>query len=312
MGNELFAISNNALARTGNFVISNYKEEFLNYIDVSDLTEQSYASGIKQFGYYLNEMGIKNPTREDVIAFREELKKEHSVATVNAYLSSISAFFKYLEHKGIYEDITNNVKHLTDTNLHKRKFLTIEDCKYILENCKDLREKTIFMLTLNCGLRANEVVNIQLKDFKEINNKVCLYVLGKGRDYKQDYVIVENNVYETIKKYIQEYNITDYLFVSSSNHNTNGKLTTRSIRRIVNNMYERLGIKEEQLTFHSIRHSFATISIENGADIREVSQAMRHRSINTTQRYLHDLEMINNSCSNIVSNKVFGEMLNGR
>lgn len=312
MGNELFAISNNALAQTGNFVISNYKEEFLKFIDVSDLTEQSYASGIKQFGYYLNEMGIKNPTREDVIAFREELKKEHSVATVNAYLSSISAFFKYLEHKGIYEDITSNVKHLSDTNLHKRKFLTIEDCKYVLDNCKDLREKTIFMITLNCGLRANEVVNIRLQDFKEINNKICLYVLGKGRDYKQDYVIVENNVYETIKKYIQAYNITDYLFVSSSHHNTNGKLTTRSIRRIVNNIYERLGIKEEQLTFHSIRHSFATISIENGADIREVSQAMRHRSINTTQRYLHDLEMINNSCSNIVSNKVFGEMLNGR
>lgn len=311
MREDLIAKDWKDLAQKEGNVINNYKEEFLKFIDVSKMTEQTYSSGVKQFMIYLNENGIKAPTREDIIAFRDELKEEHSVATINSYLSSISAFFKYLDYKGIYQDITINVKHLKDTNLHKRKFLTINDCKYILENCKDLREKTIFMLTLNCGLRANEVVNIRLKDFKEINGKVCLYVLGKGRDYKQDYVIVENNVYEIIKKYIETYNIVDYLFVSSSNHNNNGKLTTRSLRRIVNNMYERLGIKEEQLTFHSIRHSFATISIQNGADIREVSQAMRHSSINTTQRYLHDLEMINNNCGSIVSSKVFGEVLNG-
>lgn len=311
MREDLIAKDWKDLAQKEGNVINNYKEEFLKFIDVSKMTEQTYSSGVKQFMIYLNENGIKAPTREDIIAFRDELKEEHSVATINSYLSSISAFFKYLDYKGIYQDITINVKHLKDTTLHKRKFLTINDCKYILENCKDLREKTIFMLTLNCGLRANEVVNIRLKDFKEINGKVCLYVLGKGRDYKQDYVIVENNVYEIIKKYIETYNIVDYLFVSSSNHNNNGKLTTRSLRRIVNNMYERLGIKEEQLTFHSIRHSFATISIQNGADIREVSQAMRHRSINTTQRYLHDLEMINNNCGSIVSSKVFGEVLNG-
>ena len=58
MGNELITKDNNTLVETGNFVINNYKEEFLNYIDVSDLTEQSYASGIKQFGYYLNENKI--------------------------------------------------------------------------------------------------------------------------------------------------------------------------------------------------------------------------------------------------------------
>lgn len=311
MEKEMILDIKNYLTQTGNVKIENYKQEFLNFIDVSKMTEQTYATGIKQFFIYLKEKGIKNPTREDVIAFRDELRQEHSVATINSYLSSLSSFFKYLEYKEIYQDITVNVKHLKDTILHKRKFLTIQDCKYIVENCKDLREKTIFMLTLNCGLRANEVVNIQLKDFKEINGKVCLYVLGKGRDYKQDYVIVENTVYEIIKEYIQEYNIKDYLFVSNSNHNNNGKITTRSLRRIINNMYERLGIKEDNLTFHSIRHSFATISIENGADIREVSQALRHSSINTTQRYLHDLEMINNNCSNIVSNKVFGEVLNG-
>lgn len=311
MGNEVIAKNGNNLAKSKEFVINNYKEDFLKFVDVSNMTIESYSSGIKQFIWYLEQNNIKIPTRDDVIGFRDYIKQEHSVATVNAYLSSIKAFFKYLEYKGIYQDITNNVKHLKDTNLHKRKYLNVEDCKYVIQNCNNLREKAIFMLTLNCGLRANEVVNIQLQDFKEINGKICLYVLGKGRDYKQDYVLVQKDLYNLIKEYVEEYNIKDYLFVSSSNHNNNGKLTTRSIRRIVNKIYERAGIKDENLTFHSIRHSFATISIENGADIREVSQALRHSSINTTQIYLHDLDAINNNCNNIIANQVFSEVING-
>jgi integrase/recombinase XerC len=291
--------------------IKDYKEEFLKFVDVSNFTLESYSSGIKQFIKYLDKKGISVPEREDVIAFRDEEKELNSVATANSYLSSLRAFFQYLEYNGIYKNITLNVKSLKDTTIHKRKFLTVETCKELLNNCKDLREKVLFSLTLECGLRANEVCNIRLEDFKTIDDKICLYVLGKARDYKQDYVIVDNQLYELIKKYIVEYNIKDYLFVSTSNNNTGGKLTTTSLRRIINALYERLGIKDEQTTFHSIRHSFATISISNGADIREVSKAMRHSSTSITERYLHDLEMINNQCSNIVSSQVFGGALNG-
>ena len=293
-----------------NLTIKNYQEDFLKFIDVGSKTIESYNSGIKQFIKYLDEKDMAHPTREDIISFRDSKKETNSVATANAYLSSLKAFFGYLEYNGIYKDITKNVKHLKDTTLHKKKFFTADICRELqTKYCDNLREEIMFILTLTTGLRINELVNIRLEDFKIINGKICLYVLGKARQYKQDYVIVDNYVYELVKKYIKQYDITDYLFVSSSNHNKGGKITTHSARRIVNKIFERANIKDEKTTFHSIRHSFATISIQNGATTREVCKALRQTSTVVTERYLHDLENINNKCSSIVTSQILGGTL---
>ena len=286
-----------------------YKNDFFNFIDVTETTRKSYAMGISSFADYLSAHNCKQPTRDDVIAFREELRKDHSVATVNSYLIAVRQFFTFLEYNNIYKNITTNVKSLKETDIHKKKALTITQCEQILESCDNLRDKTLFALTLNCGLRANELVNIRLQDFATNQNKVILYVLGKGRDYKQDYVIVSDSVYKLIQEYIKEYNIQDYLFVSGSHHNNGGKVTTETIRRIVNKLFRQNGIEDNKITLHSIRHSFATISIENGADIRQVSAALRHSSTSVTERYLHDLDMINNKCSDIMNNAVLNNVL---
>lgn len=286
--------------------IKDYKEDFLDFIDVSEKTTESYNSGIKQFIKYLNELGISMPNRDDVINFRNKIKEEKSVPTANAYLSSLKAFFGYLEYNNIYKNITRGVKSLKDTTIHKRNYIPVEQCQELLNSCKNLREKFILSLALTTGVRINEIVNIRLEDIKVKNDKICIYVLGKGRDYKQDYVLLNGSVYEMMKQYIKEYNITDYLFVSMSNNNGNNKMTTNSMRRIVNKIFERVGIKNDKITYHSIRHSFATISILNGASTREVSQALRHTSTNVTERYLHDLEAMNNSCGNLVANNIIG------
>lgn len=286
-----------------------YKNDFFNFIDVTETTRKSYAMGISSFADFLSVNNCKQPTRDDVIAFREELRKDHSVATVNSYLIAVRQFFTFLEYNNIYKNITTNVKSLKETDIHKKKALTITQCEQILESCDNLRDKTLFALTLNCGLRANELVNIRLQDFATNQNKVILYVLGKGRDYKQDYVIVSDSVYKLIQEYIKEYNIQDYLFVSSSHHNNGGKVTTETIRRIVNKLFKQNGIEDSKITLHSLRHSFATISIENGADLRQVSAALRHSSTSVTERYLHDLDMINNKCSDIMNNTILNNVL---
>lgn len=301
-------MENKILEQKGNSLID-YKNDFFNFIDVTETTRKSYAMGIKSFADYLSVRNIKYPTREDIIAFREELRQTHSVATVNSYLIAIRQFFTFLEYNNLYKNITTNVKSLKETELHKKKALTIEQCEQILESCDNLRDKTIFALTLNCGLRANELVNIRLQDFAINQNKVILYVLGKGRDYKQDYVIVSDSVYNLIQRYVKEYGIADYLFVSGSHHNNGGKVTTETIRRIVNKLFKKNGIEDNKITLHSLRHSFATISIENGADLRQVSAALRHSSTSVTERYLHDLDMINNKCSDIMNNTVLNNVL---
>lgn len=282
--------------------VKDYVDGFLNYIDVKEKTIDTYKMALKQFCIYLKDNNIKNPTREEIIEYREHLKETLKPNTVNSYLIAIRNLYNYLEYEGIMKNVTKNIKGMEVGSEHKRNALTEEQCKNILENVKDIREKVIFLLGVVCGLRANEMVNIEITDFKEKDGKICLYVLGKGRDYKQDFVVIPNDLFEIIKDYVKEYNIKNYLFVSNSNHNYNGKLTTKTIRLIVKNMFKRVGIVGDEYSLHSCRHYFATASIKNGIDIREVSQAMRHKSISTTSIYLHDLEKINNQCSNSISN----------
>lgn len=282
------------------------KEKFIGYIDVSQNTVETYSRSLKQFIIYMQENEIRNPTRENIINFREHIKSRHELNTVNVYMIALKQFFKFLEYSGIYKNITENVKGVRIESYHKREYLTLEQCKSVLNNAKNMREKVLFTLTFTCGLRANEVANIKLEDFTLKGGKHCLYVLGKGRDGKQDYVVVPRETFNLIQEYIREYNIQDYLFVSESNHNKGGKVATCTLRRIINKMYERVGIVGKEYVFHSLRHSFATISLQNGIDIREVSNGLRHKNLNTTQIYTHDLEKINNKCSNTISNMLLG------
>ena len=278
------------------------KKKYLEYVDIAERSVETYNTGIKQFALYLKENEITQPTRTDVLKFKNYLlETNHSVSTVNSYLIALRNFFKFLEYNGIYKNITENVKSIRDTELHKREALSVSQFTNLLELTKDIREKLLLSLVVSCGLRANEVANIQLEDIKRENDQYVVYVLGKGKQTKQDYVIIPDKVYKQIEEYVKEYNISDYLFVSTSNHNKGGKVTTRTLRRIVNNLYEKAGIKNDKIVFHSLRHTFATVSIKNGEDIREVSQALRHKHLNTTEIYLHDLEMKNNKCSNTVA-----------
>lgn len=294
----------NEIVNRTNLNIYELKEKYLNYIDVSDNTVKTYEVGLLQFINYLQQNDISFPQRKDIINFRNYLEQYHKPTTVNSYIVAVRNFFAWLEYEGFAKDIAKNVKGMKVSNEHKRLSLTVEQCKEVLGNVKDLREKVLFLLATTCGIRANEIVNIRVEDFKEKEGKVCLYLLGKGRDYKQDYVIITPDILDLIKEYIKVYNISDYLFVSSSNNNKNGKLTTKTIRLMIKDMFARVGIVGDEYSCHSLRHTFATLSIQGGKDIREVSQALRHKNIQTSMIYLHDMERLNNQCSYAVAGAI--------
>lgn len=294
----------NEMVNRTNLNIYELKEKYLNYIDVSDNTVKTYEVGLLQFINYLQQNDISFPQRKDIINFRNYLEQYHKPTTVNSYIVAVRNFFAWLEYEGFAKDIAKNVKGMKVSNEHKRLSLTVEQCKEVLGNVKDLREKVLFLLATTCGIRANEIVNIRVEDFKEKEGKVCLYLLGKGRDYKQDYVIITPDILDLIKEYIKVYNISDYLFVSSSNNNKNGKLTTKTIRLMIKDMFARVGIVGDEYSCHSLRHTFATLSIQGGKDIREVSQALRHKSISTSLIYIHDMERLNNQCSYAVAGAI--------
>lgn len=272
--------------------IINFKEGFLNYIDVSEKTIETYDIALNQFGEYLLSNGINQPTREDIIDYREYLKVSHKPNTVNSYMIAIRNFFAYLEYEGIYKNVTENIKNIKIENRHIKRGLSPEEIKRVLNVCKNERETLITKLMIGCALRCNELVNIRLEDFKSNGEVIMLNILGKGRDgYKQDQVKIDNRLYLEIKNYVKKYNITDYLFTSDSNNSKGNKLSTRTIRSIAKRIFIDAGLDSiDLLSAHSFRHTACDLSLESGMDLYEVSENMRHKSITTTMIYKNELD----------------------
>lgn len=286
--------------------VENYVDKFLNYIDVSNKTVETYKIALRQFCSYLHEKGIKNPTREEIIEYREYLKEYLKPTSVNAYLIAIRNLYNYLEYEGITKNITKNIKGIKLEQRHLKRGLSQEEIQKVLSVCKDERERLIIKLMITTALRCNEVVNIQLEDFYEDKGVAMLRVLGKGRDnIKQDIVKIDDRLLEDIKTYIQNYNITDYLFVSTSNNNKGGKITTKTIRLIVTDLFKKAGLDMNMLSAHSTRHTSCELALENGLDLREVSEFMRHKSLNTTLVYSKELDKRNSMVANTLANVVF-------
>lgn len=298
----LKSVDSNVIANK-NYLIMRY----LNYIDVSSTTQKEYYSGLKMFFEYCRQNNINDIERKTIIEYRDHLRNEgKSANTINLYLVSVKNFFKWLEFEGIYKDVTKNIKAMPVQSTHIRESLDVEQVKELLKFCQDDKERLIISLAVTTGIRCNEMCNIRVQDIVNKNGINCLYILGKARQgMRTDYVVISDDILSQIKQYIKAHNVTEYLFTSNSNNSKGQALSTRSMRDIVNKIYERAGIKNSNLVFHSLRHSFCNINLKNGNDITEISKAMRHRNITTTMRYVKDIEAENNKCFSTVNDLLF-------
>lgn len=281
-------------------------KKFLGYLDVSDNTVKTYNVGLLQFNEYLKQNGIKNPTREDIILFREILKETHKPNTINAYLIAIRNFYSWLEYEGIAKDISKKIKGIKLERRHLKRGLSREEIKKVLDVCENTREELMIKLMITCALRINEVRNIRLQDFYDDKGVVMLKVLGKARGgLKQDSVKIDERIFELIKKYCKEYKVTDYLFYSTSNNNNGNMMTTAAFRLIVNKLFKRAKLDMEKLSPHSTRHTSVELALESGVPIQEVSEFVRHKSITTTMIYAKELNQRNSKIANTLGDYVF-------
>lgn len=297
MKNEITQMNNNL-----NF--KNMYEDFISYIDVSELTLKSYGDGIRNFLNYLSNNGIKNPTRDDVRDYRDELSINKSVNTVNSYLCSLRVFFNYLESNNLYPNITKDVKNIKTSKIPKKQVLSVEQCKQIYTSLTNKREKLIFSLAISTGLRASEIANAKLDNIKKLNGEYVLYVKCKKRDDESEYVKLSNQVLKDILEYTDG-RISGYLFLSES-HNSYGKcLSTTSIRNIVKSIFRRFGYDEDGFSVHSLRRTSATLMYKSGQTIYDIQQVLHHRSVQTSIRYINQCTRDNNKSEYIVSDLLF-------
>lgn len=283
---------------------------FINYIDVKPKSAETYTKAIKQFNTYIQENNISQPTREDIINFRDSLKETHKPNTIQLYLTAVKLFFKWLEQEGIYKNVADKVKAPKQDKSHKKSYLTVNQCNKLLETANgNKRDYAILVLMLTTGLRTIEVVRANIEDLGVIGNQAVLFIQGKGRDDKTDYVKLDVVIDEAIRDYLKTRKTakgTEPLFTSDSNHKTNeGRLTTRSISRIVKNSLIESGFNSERLTAHSLRHTTAHLNLENGATVEETKELLRHANVSTTYIYINEMNREKNNSELRIANAIF-------
>ena len=271
------------------------KDKFLDYLQnikkYSDNTIINYEIDIDRYINYLklNKIDIFKIEYKNVLDYISYLKKNHKSTSINRSISSIRTYYNYL----IKNNYTNSNPFKIVNGMKKEKKLP-EYFKYNeyveLVNSIDIntnlgiRNKCIFEVLLCTGCRCNELVNIKLDDINLKEKEIK--VLGKGN--KERIVYLGSYAIESIEKYLSIRNEilgkkdNNYLFI---NHLGN-KLTTRGIRDIIDKILLKSS-NNMKITPHTYRHSFATMLLNEGCDLKSVQELLGHVSLSTTSIYTH-------------------------
>ena len=274
-----------------------YINDFIDYLtyelNYSDKTISSYEENITRFFCYLQTKKINylKLSKDIIREFLKYLDQEHySSASISQMLSSLRTYYKYLLKENV---ITSNpFKAIRNPKLPKKlpNFLSnlqVEDLVNIYDysNPTNIRNHLIIELLYSTGIRVGELVNLKIRDINFNDNSIR--ILGKGN--KERIVLFGEYAKESLNIYLKEARNTfikrvqnDYLLLNCFGN----KLTTRTIENIVKECNSKLALKNN-VTPHTIRHTFATDLLNNGADIKSVQELLGHSSLSTTQVYTH-------------------------
>jgi len=287
---------------------------FIAYLDAKPRTVETYTRAIRQFFSYLSLKGITHPRREDVLAFRDELKASgHKPTTIQNYIMATRLFFQWLERERLYPNVADKIKGAKIDTAHKKDYLTSKQIKAVLDSIdrsspQGQRDYAMMVLMVTGGLRTIEVANADIGDLRTAGDNTVLYVRGKGRDEKTDYIKLDAKVEGILRGYLKARGVADQaapLFPSMSNNSKGGRMTTRAISGIVKGCLQEAGYNSDKLTAHSLRHTAVTLSILAGKDLAEVQQFARHANIATTMIYNHAVDKAKNGCSEAIAKAIF-------
>lgn len=313
--NELITVQENTAIAERQTVGAELFNRYIDFLDSSPKTVETYTRALRQLFSYFSLNGITQPTRADILAFRDELKASgHKPTTVQNYITATKIFFSWTEQEGLYPNVADHLKGAKLDREHKKDYLTSRQVKEVLAGVdrsteQGLRDYAMLFLMVTGGLRTIEVSRANIGDLRTLGDNSVLYVQGKGREEKTDYIKLSAPAEQAIRAYLKARGEKDEeapLFSSTSNNNRGARLTTRSVSGTVKTRLQQAGYDSEKLTAHSLRHTAVTLSLLAGKDITEVQQFARHANIATTMIYNHALDKAKNGCSEAITQAILG------
>ena len=271
--------------------ILSFKEYILFELNYSKTTANTYHNVLLEYAQFLKDKDLrfKNITNKEANLYKAHLiEKGYDNKTSALHMSAARSFYNYLVE--IKECLENPFNGIRNPKISKKlpNFLKDSETKNLFDNINyddDLEVRNILIIEMLyvTGLRVSELCKIKLS---ELNNGI-LKVVGKGNKerivyYKACDMKLLNYYLNTTRNNTLKGISSEYLFP-----NKFGKaLTTRTIENIVKKYTEQKKIKSK-VTPHTLRHTYATDLLNNGADIRSVGELLGHESLSTTQIYTH-------------------------
>ncbi len=270
-------------------------ELFVSECDIRENSRNVYRRGLLYFFKWVKKTGrtISKLTRADIITFKDSLLNTHSNLSVASYLVALRRFYEWCEGNKLYPNIAKGIKSPKRKNAYLKEHLRENQIHQLLQHFEgNPRDYAIVNLLLRTGLRCIEVVRANVEDITFKGGQRILKIWGKGRDEKDAFVVLTDKAYAPIKAYLDTRGTTtlkEPLFISTSNRNLKGRLTTRSISKICKEGFRAIGIDGKEYTAHSLRHTTAVLLLKNGS-LADVQSVLRHSSPATSQIYTKSIE----------------------
>jgi len=281
-------------------VLHDEKERFLEYLSsgrvASDQTIRAYRSDLEHFEQFLEQEevpSIQEVTAQTMHSYFSLLKdEEYEESTLIRKLASIRSFFDMFvdTYEELDENPTRKMSYPTVTE-RLPDYLTEEEMQDLLEapdpsTLTGQRNQVIIEMVYSTGIRASELHNLNIEDVDQVGRTVR--VQGKGN--KERIVPIGGKAIDVMQEYLRSWKQEGRMLSGTSGPlicNKFGKrLSTRGIRRAVSSEAEKAGLSDD-VSPHTLRHTFATHMLQNGADLRTLQEMLGHENLQTTEVYTH-------------------------
>lgn len=267
--------------------------DFITYIRIDrryqENTVNSYHYDLEAFEDFLQN---KNPTkvkREDIVEFIELRKKEDiSDKSIAHSITVLRTFYKFLLIEKLIDSNPMETIEIPKVSKTLPKVLSFDEVERLLDfplrNKYDFRNKAMLEVMYATGMRISELISLK---FTQVDlNLNIITVLGKGN--KERMIPLGDYATEALRIYMNSYRpkllkrTCDYIFLSVRGD----KMSRQAFFKIVKELAKKQGIKTD-FSPHTLRHSFASHLLQNGADLRSIQELLGHSDISTTQIYTH-------------------------
>jgi integrase/recombinase XerC/integrase/recombinase XerD len=268
-------------------------DRFIASQDVKESSKLLYRRTLKQYFKWVDKKGylLSEIARHHLLQYKDELLLSGmSSLTVSSYITSVRRFYEWTEANKYYPNVAKGIKTPKRKQQFKKQPLLPAQAKALLSYYQDkaLRDYAIVNLLLRTGLRTIEVMRANVGDITFKGSQRVLLVHGKGRDEKDNFVVLTDKAYKPIAEYLAtrgNINGSEPLFTSISNNSKGKRLTTRTISYIAKKGLKAIGLDERSFTAHSLRHTTAVNILRAGGSLETAQFTLRHSNPATTQIY---------------------------